>query len=110
MLVSVIFGDEPEPGLVVNNLELVVGDVGKRKPELCVLFVPGFEVNEDPEEVLTVLVLSLDDVKVVNIAKLKFSEDGKYALFSDVGEDPRNTEAGLVWLELLDGDVLLGRV
>lgn len=76
MLGSAVGSDEPEPGVVVDDLEaegLVLDQLGAH---LVVFFVPGLEVDENPVVGPAVFALTFNDVKVVNFAEVELSEDG----------------------------------
>ncbi len=76
MLGSAVGSDEPEPGVVVDDLEaegLVLDQLGAH---LVVFLVPGLEVDENPVVGSAVFALTFNDVKVVNFAEVELSEDG----------------------------------
>tara|TARA_B100000674_G_scaffold491431_1_gene509332 strand:+ start:906 stop:1136 length:231 start_codon:yes stop_codon:yes gene_type:complete len=76
VLGSAVGSDEPEPGVVVDDLEaegLVLDQLGAH---LVVFLVPGLEVDENSVVGLAVFALTFNDVKVVNFAEVELSEDG----------------------------------
>ena len=101
VLGSAVGSDEPEPGVVVDNLEaegLVLDELGAH---LVVFLVPELEVDENPVVGLAVFALTFDDVKVVDLTKVELTEDGEDPGFADVGEDHGDAQGRLRSLQVL---------
>ena len=101
MLGSAVGSDEPEPGIVVDDLEaegLVLDELGAH---LVVFLVPELEVDENPVVGLAVFALTFNDVKVVDFADVELSEDGQDACLADVGEDHGDAQGRLGSLQVL---------
>ena len=76
VLGSAVGSDQPEPGVVVDDLEaegLVLDELGAH---LVVFLVPELEVDENPVVGSSIFPLTFNDVKVVDFAEVELPEDG----------------------------------
>ena len=91
---TVTLGNHPKPGVVVDDLNLlVVVELRLDLHGVVVALIPRAEVDENAPELLALLVGLGHHVHALDESKLERVEDGADALLADVLEDTRNADA-----------------